>query len=161
MSQLRDVKAQMEFVIKNCAIIGEDEAAAQLVQLAKQRDDLQRQLRLAEASAPVSADGIDNIVQNVVTELRKTGEHLRHCCRAALRRLLELLVAKAEVDLESGHLDLELRLPKWALTAPERLCLDHPFARKPGDEAQQSGLLLMRFRMLRLANQYVGYGVAA
>ena len=160
-AELNEIRLQMEFIVKQCAVIGEDEAATQLAQYAKRRDDLQRQSRLAEASAPLTSGNVDGVVEAVVTGLRKTGEHLRHYCRAALRRLLELMVAKAEVDLETGHLDLELRLPLWALTNPERMCLDHPFARRSSDEAHQRGLVLMKFRLLRMAKQYLGYGVAA
>src|SRR5439155_19478825 len=135
--------------------------AAKLVELARQRDDLQAQVRSAEMSGQTPVENVDVVIERVVAELRKTGEHMRVCCRASLRRLLELFVAKAEVDLETGHLDLELRLPKSALAAPERLCLDNASSRKMVDEAQH-GLLLMRFRVLRLGKkQYLAYSRAA
>ncbi|HEX8524207.1 MAG TPA: recombinase family protein [Tepidisphaeraceae bacterium] len=160
-TQLDDVMTQIGFVIRNVKLVGEDASAERLAELARQRDELQQQIREAEISGQMPVENVDSVVERVVEELRKTGEHMRVCCRASLRRLLELFVAKAEVDLETGHLDLELRLPKSALAAPERLCLDNASSRKMVDEAHQ-GLLLMQFRVLRLGKkQYLAYSKAA
>ncbi|MEA2710781.1 MAG: hypothetical protein QOF78_3382, partial [Phycisphaerales bacterium] len=73
-TQLDDVTAQVAFVIRNVKLVGEDASAAQLVELARRRDDLQRELRLAEMSGQTPVEDVDAVVERVVEELRKTGE---------------------------------------------------------------------------------------
>ncbi len=160
-TQVDDLKRRQAFVIRNVTHLGEDEAAKQLADLARQKDDAQRALALESLSGAMPLEDADAVAERLIGMLHSVGKTMSLCCQPALRSLLQTLVAKAEVDLETGHLDLELRLPKSALVARDAASLVVEFSSSPTDQAHQESLLLQRFRAIRLPTMYIVYSRAA
>lgn len=160
-AQLDDLKRRQAFIIKNVTLLGEDEAGRQLADLARQRDEAQRSLKLEELSGARPSEDADAVAERLVVMLKDAGRRMDIGCSPALRSLLQLLVAKAEVDLATGNLDLELRLPKSALAAEDLMCLVTGSSSKPTDETHQQRLLLLSLRAIRLPRWYVAYCIAA
>ncbi len=159
--QLADLKRQVDFVIKNVSAIGEDESAVRLATLKRQRDEVQQTLSAEQASGAIAVEDADTVADRLVVMLSTAGKAMDLRCQPALRSLLQTLVAKAEVDLETGNLDLELRLPKSALATQDWRCLVNASYRRQSDEAHQDGILLLRMSVVRLSTMYIAYRRAA
>jgi hypothetical protein len=56
-----------------------------------------------------------------MTQFEQLANNIHELPPAALRRVLQLLIAKLEVDLETKSVVMELRLPQWAITAADAI----------------------------------------
>jgi hypothetical protein len=162
------LQRQRSFMLGNIDVIGEVEARQQLAEIKQELDQLDRQLVDTITSKPWDERRVEQTVNELIGQLRQTADVLRSVPRATLRRMLELLVEKLEVDLATGAVKVTFGLPDWAIQTPQRLgyelCLKAISEPKDGRQAQRvAGLRLVRYRILWLGRNdgYIGYGVAA
>src|SRR4051812_26022983 len=69
------------------------------------------------------------------------GETLEGLPKAALRKLLQMMVPKMEVDLETKAVEMEIAVPSWADLSAAGLCLNAPQAYSWGHQAHATVLL--------------------
>jgi response regulator RpfG family c-di-GMP phosphodiesterase len=151
------LKQQREFVMENVDVVGKDEARQRLSRLNEEAAQVERELASLNTAEPWEDARVERTVESLVELLRATPETLRTLPMAMLRRTLDLLLAKATVDLETRAVELEFRLPKWAIENPqalkEALGLKDTSVHEYAPEAQrQQGVLLMKFRVAWLGD---------
>ena len=148
--QADEVRRQIVWIMENVCKIGEDEAGKKLAGLAEQRDRLDLQIKMIKDCSVLSDAEINALVEKLVDQIGKTQDLVRKDGMPAIHHLLDLLLVKAEADVERKWVDFEFRLPPWALTDPEALCLSsgHVCMTWRGACAGmvEDGLLLMRFK---------------
>jgi hypothetical protein len=164
----RKIGNQRTFILDNLESIGEDQAKIRLLKLAAEAAEIQRQIGASQSACNWDVGRIGPTVDTVVNELGKSADALRTLSAVTIRRMLQLLIRKGVVDLESRSVEIEFSLPKWAFEQPEALkkalCPEDISARKCILEAQtEDSIPLVRFRVYWLGNRqgYVGYGIAA
>ena len=160
------IQQQREFVVENLELLGKDEARQRLSRLKEELEQIERQLATADQTGAWDEDRVEQTVDELVDQLRQSAELLRTLPKAALQRMLSLLVERLEVDLETRAVEATFRLPAWALENPGRLgfelCLKQTSSRKGWPDAQNAGgIRLAMFRVWMLEDQYLGYGIAA
>ncbi len=92
---------------------------------------------------------VEQTVKRVTRDLTNLGNSIDGLSPAALRDLVAVFVSRAVVDLETRHVELELRLPEWALGLQESMCLDTKIGCQPGIEAHAGrGVVMLSPRLL-------------
>ena len=109
-----------------------------------------QQISQAERSSTSRFEGVDADV--ILDQLRHLGESLEDVPAVALRRLLKAFVARLEVvDLANREVEIELRLPSWAMEDGKGMCLDSTFACKSDNEAHPDyALVLLQAKLMWL-----------
>jgi hypothetical protein len=160
------LQQQREFVMENVDVVGKDEARQRLSRLNEEIGQVERELAALDSASPWDQQRVERTVEALVEQLRATPETLRTLPMQSLLRVLEVLLAKAQVDLETRAVELEFRIPKWAVENPqtfqEALGLKGNSGHGYAPEAQRAECIpLMTFRVFWLGDGYVGYGMAA
>jgi hypothetical protein len=155
----RDGAAQkLNFIIEELDDVGREVARKKVETLQAQIRSLDERIR--QASVPTVPDTSDaaTVVKSVLDRLSKISESLHDLPKPALRRLIASFVGRAVVDLETKEVELELRLPEWALQGNDAMCLDDKFACKYDNEAHRfSGAIVLKPRLLWLKKELVYY----
>jgi hypothetical protein len=154
---------QRDFVLENIDVVGKDESRQRLARLNNEISHLEQEMSNLRASAPWDEQRVEATVEILVSQLGNLNQRLTQMPIAALRRVLEILVRKAEVQLESRAATFELALPRWAFEKPdlfnEALFLEGTSGRKC--DLKEQMLVVMTYRAFWLGDTYLGYGVAA
>ena len=119
----------------------------------------------AAAAPQVAAPAVspDRIAQRALAALRRIGQSLDSMPIPALRRLLEMLVDRVVIDLETRDVELALRLPSWALDDVETMCLKSNPLHSIRPEAHHDCSILLvsvRLQWWRSDRQYVAFDFA-
>jgi hypothetical protein len=161
--QRQQLHDQINFVVDELPTIGREAAKAKANELAVRLDQVESQIRQHTPKPVLSDKEIDRRVETVLGAVGDSVDLMRHLGRSVLERLLDLLLGKAVVDLNSRTVELEFRLPTWALESPESvslaLCHDSMTSREA-----DGGMLLIRYRAFWINSDgimYIGYGKAA
>ncbi len=120
-----------------------------------------RQLQRSTPKPSQPEFDVDTAVDRGIKELLQAESLVRTLGRPMLNRLLDVLLTKAEVDMASRYLELEFRLPHWALEAPERECRGYSHAHMDAPKAHrltapEAGFLLYRSRVAWTRDGIVG-----
>lgn len=141
-------KRKLALAIDTLDAVGQDAARETLNRLQSEIRSLDDQIRQAERAAPPPLD-VDKEVARVTSILTNLGARLHELPPVALRRLLAVFVSKAEVDLETRNVKIELRLPEFAWGAMEGMGLDPMLPCKTGIEAHdEAGAIILRPKLL-------------
>ena len=147
----RDELGQMMgFVIGNLGQLGKELAAEKVRQIEAEAALLDQRIAKATAAAPHSA-AIERQVETVIESMGRIEQSLDQLAPEPLRRLLQLLVPKLQVDLETRAVEIEIALPSWAAidesAMAQALCLDGKSPWRSANEAQRADALrLAEFR---------------
>ncbi len=114
----------------------------------------QMQARLKEINAEIRRrshdrqriENPDEIADAICGTLSELAGQVPSLPRAALRNLLQVFVAKLEVDLKTRQVEVVFALPEWVTADTERLCLVGNSACKTTNEAQPV-LVIARYRI--------------
>lgn len=157
------LQQQREFVIDNPDLIGKDEARRRLARLNGDIGQLEAEIAEVQQSEPWSKARVESTATAVMSLLNDLRGRLRELPMPALRRVLELLLIKAETKLETRAARFELGLPRWAFEQPNLLKADLFLEGNSGrkSDPKEQMVLLMTFRMFCLGDIYLGFGVAA
>jgi len=137
------VSRKLNFALDTLDELGKDAAKETIERLqARLRAlDVEVNRRSRIHAVPVDAEAT---VRQVMGTLNELGDHMDDLPRAALRRFVVVFVSRALANLETRHVELELRLPEWVLTMENPMCLDTTIPWKPGNEAHaDSGILML------------------
>lgn len=157
------LQQQREFVMENVDVVGKDEARQRLARLNGEVGQIETEIAQLRDREPWNHDRVERTVEALVALLSEMPRRLRDMPIPAVRRVFEVLLMKAEVELESRTATFELALPRWAVEQPklleEALFLGVTSGRKSNPKEQT--ISLMKFRVFWLGDMYFGYGVAA
>jgi DNA invertase Pin-like site-specific DNA recombinase len=156
--QQRDaVRKKLNFAIENLNPVGQDAARETLSRLQDRISRLDEQIRQAESTAPAPVD-TQGTVARITAALSDMGNRIHELPVVELRRLLEAFVSNAVVDVETRHVQLELRLPESALGAFDRMGLDTALPWKPCIETHGDSDVLMLAPSLLWVQESHSYG---
>lgn len=113
--QREGLAAKLSFVIDELDEIGRDIAKAKIAQFQAQLRVLDEQIGRVAQTSGFSGVSVEAVVMSVLDQLDGLANTIHELPSMALRRVIQLLVAKLEVDLETRAIELELRLPTWAI----------------------------------------------
>lgn len=118
------IERKLEFAIDELETIAREVLQRKMNKLQNELRQVEEQIRQVESGAQLHGVDPGEIVERIVEQLKKVGESVDSLPPTTVRRLLEMLIERAEVDLETRDLDVTLRLPAWAIGAVDTLCLD-------------------------------------
>ena len=160
--EAKDLADQLNFLAEHLDRFELKVAEKKLRELGDRYDAVQRKLsNNIGPRQPQTERDIDTAVDQALAELASAEDFVRTFGRPALDRLLDVLLSKAEVDMASRYLEIEFRLPLWALEAPERMCRGFSHAHRAAPKAYpltvaQTGFLLYRGRFVCTKDGIVG-----
>lgn len=157
------LQQQRDFVMENVDVVGKEEARQRLARLNSDIGQLEHEMSKLRAAQPWNQQRVERTAEALMAHLNNLTLRLREMPIPALRRVLEVLLKNAEVDLDTRAVTFELALPRWAVEQPKlleaALFLEGTSGRKCNPKEQT--ISLMKFRVFWLGDMYFGYGVAA
>src|SRR5438046_5343254 len=105
----------------NMGVSGAVEARRQLAEIKLELEGIDSQVVDAVKSKPWDERRVEQTVNELIGQLRQTADVLRTLPMPTLRRMLDVLVEKLDVDLATGAVEVTFGLPEWAIQAPQRL----------------------------------------
>jgi hypothetical protein len=133
---------KLEFIIDELEEVGRDALKVKTDRLQAKIRSLDERIRNASAGSQRHVGNEAELVDRVTDRLAEIGSSLGDLPPLATRRLIAAFVTRAVVDLETRHVELEIRLPEWALSGQRAMCLDGPFSRESDVEAHQGAVIL-------------------
>jgi Recombinase/Resolvase, N terminal domain len=111
---------------------------------------LDAQIECATKSLERDALDPEAVAASVTQQLTELTTNLREQSIPTVKRLLKALISKLIIDMKSNHLEVELRVPKWALTKNADLLhhvrVDTSIGSSIGDDTNiETGLVLARY----------------
>lgn len=108
------LRRKFEFIIDDLGTLGREVAKQKVEQIEAQLRAVND--RLVRAGAAVSGATIDvnKAADGLVGRLAQTAKTMRDLPPSSLRRLLQVLIARMEVDMVTREVEIELALPLWA-----------------------------------------------
>lgn len=160
-TEAKDLADQLNFLAENLERFDLKVAEQKMRSLGDRYDAVQPKLRNLAPRQPKPEKDVDRAVDTALAELGNAEDFVRAFGRPALDHLLDVLLAKAEVDMASRYVEIEFRLPLWALEMPERLCLGCNHVQRVEPKAyalrgSETGLLLYRGRFALTKDGLVG-----
>ena len=161
-AEAKNLANQLNFLAENLDRFELKVAEKKLRELGDRYDAVQRKLRSSIGPRqPQAKKDVNQSVDKALAELANAEDFVRAFGRPALDRLLDVLLTKAEVDMASRYVEIEFRLPLWALEAPERICRGFSHAHRAVPKAYpltvaETGLLLYRGRFVWTKDGIVG-----
>lgn len=122
--QLAQIDRETNLLIKQVHQLGEEYVEAGLVPLAQQRRALKARLESTQEWPRLDEHEIAELTDVVLAGLQEQGSNLEAMPRQELRRLLEIFIESAVVDLETGRIELTMAVPNWAALASGQVGLD-------------------------------------
>ena len=115
------IASKLSFLIDELDDVGREVAKAKTAELQSQLRGLDKEIARTKQQTSLGDEDVETIVASVLRQLEEIVANLHDLPPLALRRVLTLLVAKLEVDLETKSVAMELRLPQWAITAADAI----------------------------------------
>jgi len=159
-TQRQTLQRKLEFIIDQLDDIGRDAAKGKAGQIQRQLRALEQRIERAGSPRASEEGDIKSAVDRVARRFEHLADGIDELPKTALKRLVHAFVSRAVVDLETKDVEIELRLPSWALSDAESLCLDLTFPCKWGNEAHPDfdhPLLKMRLMWWNKTREYFGY----
>jgi hypothetical protein len=94
---------------------------AEVAKLEISLSQLETEIGQIEENAPCAIDDPTKVSESVLSQLADLAPFLCETNLPSLRAVMEALVSKMEFDSTTRTVDLELRLPSWAITREKRL----------------------------------------
>jgi len=163
-SERARLKAEESKLIKRLKLIyengdGDEEELRGMILEAKSRLQEVRQ-SLTSIGDAKSLHGVDieSVKTSVVAQLSQLHTNIDGMPLESVRRLIASLFSELIVDLATRDLEVEIRLPSWALTSSkairEAMCLEQPSCSKPLFQAQRgNGVFLAKYQCIFQQNQ--------
>lgn len=149
------VTRKLEFAFEELDDVGREALKGKLKKLQTELRAIDERIRRTRPAATLSGKEIDAAADAVVDRIVTLAESMDDLPAVSLRRLLEIVVHRAVVDLETRGVELELRLPSWLMDASKPMCLDTAFACKTDIETHhENSVSLMKMRLLWLRRSY-------
>jgi hypothetical protein len=147
---LKRCRKQLVILSDDVSIDAEDDSLTRKVASLKQNIKLLEQ-RIREAASSEHQSAVDPAVNiaKLASQLEKFGDEFTPAEVPAIRAMLEVLIRRLEVDLETKEVVIELALPSWmaeAIRSTTKVGLDALSAYKPIIEAHpENGVILAIF----------------
>jgi len=157
------VRRKLEFAIDELDEIGRDAVKARVKRWQAQLRSLDSRVDRYQPVGNLNKKDVDFATDAVIQRIVQFGETMDELPVPATRRLLEAVVHRAVVDLETRNVELELRLPSWLMEGSKPMCLDTTFACQTDIEAHRENevrLMKMQIRWLSSCRDFVGYDFA-
>ena len=160
-AERKDLSDRLNFLAEHLEHFDLKVAERKMRELSDRYEAVTRQLQRSTSRLSQPKLDVNTAVDRVIAELLQAEGLVRTLGRPMLNRLLDVLLTKAEVDMASRYLELEFRLPHWALEAPERVCRGYSNAHRAGPKAHpftasETGFLLYRGRFAWTQHGIVG-----
>jgi hypothetical protein len=111
---------------------------------------IEAQIRAVQAPTSRMQIGHDNVMDNLAERLERFGKNAERLNTPPIRRMLELLLSRLEVDLRTKEVDIEFSLPSWmpeVLFRKPQVGLDELIRCKPTIQTHpENSIVLGRFR---------------
>lgn len=112
--ELASVKKKIANLVQVGEAVGVDEVLSRLETLGKQKRALEQQLRPVAGWEELTEAEVGAVVDELLYSLQELGRGMGTLPRPQLRQLLETIVESAIADLETGRVEVVLRVPSWA-----------------------------------------------
>ncbi len=119
--QRESIAAKLSFVIDELDAIGRDVAKGKINQLQSQLRTLDDQISQVARRTAIGDQDFEAVVASVLEQFADLARNVHELPPIGLRRVIQLLVAKLEVDLTTKAVEIELRLPTWAINAADAI----------------------------------------
>lgn len=138
--ELAQVEASIDFVVGQVANLGKDEATRRLEKLAGQKQALQHRLAPVEGWEELDEVEVGAVVDAVLGQMQAIGRGMSMLPLIEQRRLVEMFLESAVVDLETKETNIVIRIPSWAAAQQRErgeVCLDSMASSRNGAEANR------------------------
>lgn len=115
------IAAKLSFVIDELDAIGRDVAKGKINQLQSQLRALDEQIGQAVRMTAIGDQDFEAVVASVLEQFADLARNIHELPPIGLRGVIQLLVAKLEVDLETKTVQIEIGLPPWAINSAEAI----------------------------------------
>jgi hypothetical protein len=119
LTELENEKAglteKLDFVIENLQAIGKTVAANKVAEIDRKLAEVSRRIEAAKAVGKTKPMDVDEQSAAIVRRLQELADGFDKLTAKVLRGLLESVIDRLEIDLHTRAVELDLRLPPWAL----------------------------------------------
>ncbi len=105
-AELKDIAVRMSVVIRNAPLL----AAEQLAELSLARFPIETEIATLSRGKAMKPGEVDAVVDQIVANLQGAADELPKVGRVMLDKLIELLLDRVEVDLETRHATVSFSL---------------------------------------------------
>jgi len=153
-----EIARKLEFALDALDEIGRDAAKAKIKRWQTELRTIDERIRRAQPASKPRGNDVETTVNAIIERIGELGRSMDGMSNVALRRLIETVVHRAVVDLETRNVELELKLPSWLMDASKPMCLDATFGCKYDIETHHEyDIQLMRMRLCWFGRRF-GYG---
>ena len=141
---------QIDFYVNQMGMLGTQEVSQKTDPLRNKLRDVRNRIEMVERLATSSRINVEEIVERVKKNCTKIMESLEGLGRLQLRHLLQGLIKKIVVDLDTRETTMEVHMPSWMVNSDsnviERVCAENATA-QTGVFGQAMG---GQFQLLRI-----------
>ena len=123
---------QIDFYVRQMGMLGAGGVSQKTDPLRNKLRDVRNRIDMVERLATSSKVNVDEIVERVKQNCTKIMESLEGLGRLQIRHLLQGLIKKIVVDLETRETTMEVHMPSWMVTSDsnviERVCAENATA---------------------------------
>ena len=137
---LHQIEASIDLVIQQAGLLGQEEAMKRLDRLTTQKRALQSKLAPADEWDVLDENEIKAVAAEILCQFEDIGRGMACLPLIEQRRLVEMFLESATVDLETMEAHIVVRLPNWAaIEQRERgeFCLDSSSPWENGGETDR------------------------
>jgi Recombinase len=155
--QLKRKRKQLAMLSDDVDIDGDDDVLSHKAATVKQEiATLQSRIRQAESrQKPIQRPDNDALANQLADKLQEFGKNMDPADIPTVKKMLETLVSRLEVDLETKEVTISFAVPEWtteAITSAGAVGLDSLFACKQGIETHpQNSVILADFHCVHQA----------
>ena len=145
---LHQIQASIDLVIQQAGLLGQDEATTRLERLTAQKRALQSKLAPADEWDELDENEVKAVAAAILRQFEDIGRGMGGLPLIEQRRLVEMFVESATVDLETMEAHIVVRFPNWAaIERRERgeFCLDSSSPWESGSETDRLSFVRIEF----------------
>ncbi|MCH7994440.1 MAG: recombinase family protein, partial [Planctomycetes bacterium] len=149
------VTRKLEFALEELDDVGREAVRGKLKKWQAELRAIDERIRRTRPAAALNGEDVETATDAILDRITTFAKSMDDLPAVAVRRLLEAVVHRAVVDLETRSVEIELRLPAWLMDGSKPMCLDTAFACKTDIETHhENGVSLMKMRLLWLRRSY-------
>ncbi len=115
------IQRKLEVAIENCGAVGRDVLRDKIKSWEARLSALTQRLKAIDAAQQVDRGTAGEIAASVQAQLARLGSDLDQMPPQSLRGLAQALISRMTFDGEAREVEIEMRLPEWALAKQSRL----------------------------------------
>jgi hypothetical protein len=124
------VVRQIEFAMEELSDLGREAVKRKVKKLEAELETIDKEIHRAQPVVELNGEDVEAMADAVIERIAELARSMDQMPHVDHRRLLEAVVHRAVVDLETRNVELELHLPVWLLDSSKPMCLDATFGCK-------------------------------